>query len=133
MRCSRLVCMAYRRQGADEQCKTALYLTLDGLFIARRPQIVGFALRQKIALFAPFPADAVAGALVAFGNNLDEQWRLSATHVDQILKGAKPADLPVQEPVKIRDGGQSQDGEGDRHRGPAKPDRDSWSESDLNH
>jgi putative tryptophan/tyrosine transport system substrate-binding protein len=85
----------------DERCKTALYLPLDGLFIARRQQIADFALRQKIALFAPFRADAEAGALVAFGINLDGQWRLGATYIDQILKGAKPADLPVQQPVKF--------------------------------
>jgi putative tryptophan/tyrosine transport system substrate-binding protein len=71
------------------------------LFIARRDQIAEFALRQKIALFGPFPEDAEAGALVAFGINLDEQWRLGAGYVDQILKGAKPADLPVQQPVKF--------------------------------
>ena len=53
------------------------------------------------ALFAPFRADAEAGALIAFGFNVDEQWRLSATYIDQILKGAKPADLPVHQPVKF--------------------------------
>jgi putative tryptophan/tyrosine transport system substrate-binding protein len=82
-----------------EQCKTALFLPLDGLFIARRMQIAEFALRQKAALFAAFREDAEAGALIAYGFNLDAQWRLGATYVDQILKGAKPADLPVQQPT----------------------------------
>src|SRR6266576_5800757 len=41
-------------------CKTALYVQLDGLFFARRAQIADFALRQKIALFAPFREDAEA-------------------------------------------------------------------------
>jgi putative ABC transport system substrate-binding protein len=59
------------------------------------------SLRQKIALFAPFPEDAEAGALVAFRINVDEQWRLGASYVDKILKGAKPADLPVQRPVRF--------------------------------
>jgi putative tryptophan/tyrosine transport system substrate-binding protein len=85
----------------DDNCRTALFLSLDGLFIARRAQIAEFALRQKIALFAPFPKDAEAGALIAFGINLDEQWRVGASYVDQIVKGAKPADLPVQRPVKF--------------------------------
>jgi putative ABC transport system substrate-binding protein len=85
----------------DERCRTALFVLLDGLFIARRQQIVEFALRQKMALFAPFRADAEAGALVAFGVNLDQQWRLSANYIDRILKGAKPADLPVQQPVNF--------------------------------
>jgi len=82
-------------------CKTALYVQLDGLFFARRAQIADFALRQKIALFAPFREDAEAGALMAFGMNIDEQWRLGASYVDQILKGAKPADLPVQLPTRF--------------------------------
>jgi len=82
-------------------CKTALYVQLDGLFLARRAQIADFALRQKIALFAPFREDAEAGALMAFGFNFDEQWRLGASYVDRILKGAKPADLPVQLPTRF--------------------------------
>jgi putative tryptophan/tyrosine transport system substrate-binding protein len=84
-----------------EQCKTALFLPLDGLFIARRSQIAEFALRQKAALFAAFRQDAEAGALIAYGFNLDAQFRLGATYVDQILKGARPADLPVQQPTRF--------------------------------
>jgi putative ABC transport system substrate-binding protein len=57
----------------DGRCKTALFLPLDGLFLGRRAQIAEFALRQKIALFAPFPEDAEAGALMAFGINLKPQ------------------------------------------------------------
>jgi putative ABC transport system substrate-binding protein len=85
----------------SDRCKTALFLPLDGLFISRRSQIAEFALRQKIALFAPFREDAEAGALMAFSSNIDEQWRLGASYVDLILKGAKPADLPVQQPTKF--------------------------------
>ncbi len=85
----------------DDRCKTALFLPLDGLFIARRARIAEFALRQKVALFAPFREDAEAGALMAFGINLDEQWRLGAGYADKILKGAKPEDLPVQQPTKF--------------------------------
>ncbi len=74
----------------DDRCKTALFLSLDGLSMARRARIAEFALRQRIALFAPFREDAEAGALMAFGINLDEQWRLGASYVDKILKGDKP-------------------------------------------
>jgi putative ABC transport system substrate-binding protein len=84
-----------------EHCRSALYMPLDGLFIARRAQIAEFALRQKAALFASFREDAEAGALIAYGFNVDAQWRLGADYVDQILKGAKPADLPVQQPTKF--------------------------------
>jgi len=85
----------------DGRCKTALFLPLDGLFLARRAQIAEFALRHKIALFAPFPEDAEAGALMAFGIDLNEQWRLGASYIDKKLKGAKPDDLPVQQPTKF--------------------------------
>jgi putative ABC transport system substrate-binding protein len=85
----------------DNQCRTAMIIQLDAVVAARRAQIAEFALRQKIALFAPFREDAEAGALMAFGINLDEQWRLGASYVDNILKGAKPDDLPVQRPVKF--------------------------------
>lgn len=73
----------------------------DGLFISYRTQIAKFALRQKAALFAPFPEDAEAGALMSYGIDLNEQWRVGATYIDQIIKGARPADLPVQQPVKF--------------------------------
>jgi putative ABC transport system substrate-binding protein len=85
----------------DQRCKAALFLPLDGLFVTRRVRIAEFALHQKIAVFAPFREGAEAGALVAFGINLDDQWRRGATYVDKILKGAKPADLPVEQPTKF--------------------------------
>jgi ABC-type uncharacterized transport system substrate-binding protein len=57
---------------------------------ARRSQIAEFALQQKIALFAPFREDAEAAALMAFGINLDEQWHIGASYVEQILKASSP-------------------------------------------
>jgi putative ABC transport system substrate-binding protein len=85
----------------DPHCGRALYLPLDGVFITRRTQIAKYALSEKAALFAAFREDAEAGALMAFGFNLDVQWRLGADYVDRILKGARPADLPLQQPVKF--------------------------------
>ena len=85
----------------DDKCRAALFLALDGLFIARRARIAEFALQNKMPLFAPFRADAEAGALLAFGFDLGAQWRLAATYVDKILKGAKPSELPVEEPTRF--------------------------------
>jgi putative ABC transport system substrate-binding protein len=83
----------------DGRFKTALLLTPESLFVARQTQIVEYAQRQHLPLFAPYRADAEAGALMSFGASYDGQYRLLIDYVDKILKGAKPADLPVQQPT----------------------------------
>jgi putative ABC transport system substrate-binding protein len=52
-------------------------------------------------VFTPFREGAEAGALLAFDNDPDEEYRVVATYVDKILKGATPADLPAQQPTKF--------------------------------
>ena len=50
----------------------------------------------------PFPASPTAGGLVFYGADFVDQYRQAATYVDRILKGEKPADLPVQTPTKYK-------------------------------
>jgi putative ABC transport system substrate-binding protein len=86
----------------DEDCKAAMLLTIGALFVARRSQIIDYALKNKIALFGGYKEDAEAGALMSFGVDLEDQWRLAAAYVDKILKGAKPETLPFQQPTKFQ-------------------------------
>jgi ABC-type uncharacterized transport system substrate-binding protein len=79
------------------------------------PTVVGHAaVLADLAKAAKFPTifprgeNVEAGGLVAYGANLPGQIRQTAVYVDRILKGEKPAALPVEEPV--RTGGQSQNG-----------------------
>ena len=76
--------------------------TANPFAIAHRKEIVALAERHKLpsAYFEPFFGKD--GGLVAYGPNIDDQYRRAAGHVDRILKGEKPADLPVQAPTKYR-------------------------------
>lgn len=67
---------------------------------ARQKQIIGIAAHHKLPAIYPFEYYAKNGGLVAYGVDLKEQFRLAAEYVDRILRGAKPADLPVQQPNK---------------------------------
>jgi putative ABC transport system substrate-binding protein len=79
--------------------KTALLVRAESLFVAGQAQIVDYMQKQHLPLFAPYRADAVAGALMSFGASYDSQIRATVDYVDRILKGTKPADLPVQAPT----------------------------------
>jgi putative tryptophan/tyrosine transport system substrate-binding protein len=48
-----------------------------------------------------FRESAVAGGLIAYGPNFPELWRRAAEYIDKILRGAKPADIPVEQPTKF--------------------------------
>ena len=60
-----------------------------------------FAARNRLPAMYGFREFAEAGGLMAFGANLADLYRRAATYVDKILKGAKPADLPVEQPTKF--------------------------------
>src|SRR4051812_15354425 len=63
------------------------------------PQIVEFALRHRLASVYPGRASVLLGGLMLYGPNTNSMHRRSAYYVDRILKGAKPADLPVEQPM----------------------------------
>ena len=68
-------------------------------FAHRRP-IVDIAAKNKLPGMYPWAEFAEAGGLMAYAASRPDMFRRAATYVDKILKGAKPADLPVEQPTK---------------------------------
>jgi putative ABC transport system substrate-binding protein len=73
----------------------------DGMFLAQTPLIIALAARQRLPVMYGVREYVEAGGLMAYGANLPEMYRLGAAIVDKILRGAKPADLPVEQPTKF--------------------------------
>lgn len=71
------------------------------LTTAQTKLIVRSAAKHRIPAIYPFRFFAVAGGLVSYGSDLINLWQLPASYVDRILKGERPADLPVQAPTKF--------------------------------
>jgi putative tryptophan/tyrosine transport system substrate-binding protein len=81
---------------------------LQGLFVARNPwnfsnrrAITGFAADRRLAAVYPTREFAEVTGLISYGPSLFDLYRRAAGHVDKILKGAKPAELPVEQPTKF--------------------------------
>jgi putative ABC transport system substrate-binding protein len=72
----------------------------DGTTIANRDLIVALAARHRLPAVYPFRFFVAAGGLMSYATDLNDQYRQAAAYVDQILRGANPADLPVQAPSK---------------------------------
>ncbi len=78
----------------------ALIVTASG-FGANRPQLIAaLASRHKLPAIYPFRYFVAAGGLICYGPDYVDQYRRAAAYVDRVLKGERPADLPVQAPVK---------------------------------
>jgi putative ABC transport system substrate-binding protein len=77
-----------------------LIVAADPFTLVRAAMIAPLALSSRLPAIFPFRAFAQEGGLIAYGIDLDEQLRKAAGYVDRILKGEKPADLPVQAPTK---------------------------------
>ena len=67
----------------------------------RRQDVVDLAAKSRLPVMYPFPSYVEAGGLMFYGVNLNELDRRAATYIDKILKGVKPADLPVEQPKKF--------------------------------
>jgi putative tryptophan/tyrosine transport system substrate-binding protein len=64
-------------------------------------RIVGFAAKNRLPAIYPDVEFVEAGGLMSYGINIPDLWGRAAVYVDKILKGTKPADLPVEQPTKF--------------------------------
>jgi len=79
----------------------ALLIIGDTLLSANQSRIAEFALKSRLPAGYTLRQFVEAGGLMSYGTNFAEMWRRAATFVDKILKGTKPADLPVEQPTKF--------------------------------
>ena len=79
----------------------AMVVLADRVFLHNRERIVIFAARHRLPTVYPYRELVDAGGLMCFGPNYPDMHRRAAIFVDKILKGAKPADLPVEQPIKF--------------------------------
>jgi putative tryptophan/tyrosine transport system substrate-binding protein len=77
----------------------ALVVAGDAFFSSRGDQLVGLAARYNVPAIYMWPYFATAGGLISYGINNVPVWREAGIYASRILKGAKPADLPVQQPT----------------------------------
>jgi putative ABC transport system substrate-binding protein len=80
---------------------SALLVLPDSFMFGQRERIIAAAAQHRMPAIYPIRFFAQGGGLVAYGIDRVDLFRRAASYVDRILKGAKPAELPVQQPVKF--------------------------------
>jgi putative ABC transport system substrate-binding protein len=88
---------AARRDGAG-----AVIILGNPFFTVHASRVAQLALQHRLPLITGDPGVVEAGGLLAYEADLPDMWRRAARYVDRILKGAKPGDLPVEQPTKFR-------------------------------
>jgi len=84
---------------ARERTGAMLFLP-DTLFVQQLPQIARLALKHRIPSIFATRQYAEAGGLMTYGQNITDNFRHAAVYVDKLLKGAKPGDIPIEQPTK---------------------------------
>jgi putative ABC transport system substrate-binding protein len=79
----------------------ALSVLTTVMFVAERRRLVDLAAKNRLPTVYPWREAVDAGSLMSYGVSIPDLYRRAATYVDKILKGAKPADLPVEQPIRF--------------------------------
>jgi putative ABC transport system substrate-binding protein len=88
-------------QAASKGRAEALLALSSFVIISERAQIADLAIKNRLPAIYPWPEFVEDGGLMTYGPSSNDLFRRAATYVDKILKGAKPADLPVEQPTKF--------------------------------
>jgi putative ABC transport system substrate-binding protein len=79
----------------------ALAVLATPVFDSERRRLVDLAAKNRLPTLYSYRSYVEAGGLMSYGPDLADSFRRAATYVDKILKGAKPADLPIEQPTKF--------------------------------
>ena len=79
----------------------AVLVLASSVLLSQRTQVADLVIKSRIAAIYPGGEYVEGGGLMSYGVSISDLYRRAATYVDKILKGAKPADLPVEQPKKF--------------------------------
>src|SRR5215470_14476616 len=89
-------------EGVTREHAHALFVFDDVLMATHKAHILNWAAKVRLPVISQYAELTEAGGLMAYGPNIPDIYRRAAAYVDKILKGAKPAELPIEQPTKIQ-------------------------------